>query len=131
MAHRGRVLMQVTPEDDNTAADGGVAGERNIAAKDEQVSSDRTIEKNMPGEDAHAAVDAPIDLGRTQKTAHIMEGLAWGNDDVLAEAECVSWRLCKSGERWKQKQRAKDEAPWKHTYGFLGNYVIPSSKVDA
>jgi hypothetical protein len=89
-----------------------------VAAKDANIARDRTIDENIPGEDAHAAGGLAIHIDGAEKAAGIMEYLAWRHDHVLAETECIRRGLGNTGERWQQKQRAKDEAPWKHAHGF-------------
>ena len=63
MADGCGVLMEVSAKDDNPAAHRGIAGERDVAAKDENVARGRTVEKNISGEDAKAAGGASIDVG--------------------------------------------------------------------
>ena len=97
MADRGGALMQVSSEDDNPAADRGMVGERDVAAKDANIARDRTIDENIPGEDAHAAGGLAIHIDGAEKAAGIMEYLAWRHDHVLAETECIRRGLGNTG----------------------------------
>ncbi len=97
MADRGGALMQVSSEDDNPAADRGMVGERDVAAKDANVARDRTIDENIPGEDAHAAGGLAIHIDGAEKAAGIMEYLVWRHDHVLAETECIRRGLGNTG----------------------------------
>jgi hypothetical protein len=81
--------MQTSTEDDHVAANRGIAGERNVAAEDENVSGHRTVEKNISGENTHAAGGSPVNLGGTENAAGIMEPLVWREDNVPANVEYV------------------------------------------
>jgi hypothetical protein len=93
VADRGGALMQVSSKDDNPAADRGIVGERDVAAKDANIARDRTVDKNISGEHAHAAGGLAIHIDGAEKAAGIMEYLAWRHDKVLAETECIRWGL--------------------------------------
>ena len=97
MADRGGALMQVSSKDDNPPADRGIVGERDVAAKDANIARDRTVDENIPGEDAHAAGGSAIHIDGAEKAADITEYLAWRHDHVLAETECIRWGLGNTG----------------------------------
>jgi hypothetical protein len=88
-ADRGRILMQVSPEDDHAAADCGAAGECNVASEDENVAGDRPVEKNISREDAHAAGGASLNVGRAEKAAGVMESLLSWENNIPANVEYV------------------------------------------
>ena len=89
--------MQVSAKDDNPAADFGIAGERDVSAKDANVPCDRTVDKSIPGEDAHAAGGLAVHIDGAEKAARIMEYLDWRHDKVLAEAERIRRGLGNTG----------------------------------
>jgi hypothetical protein len=115
MRRRGsrRILLQVPTEDDELAADPGVAGERQVAAEDENIAIDRTVKKNIPGEGAHATAAAPFDGDGAQVAGDGSEGLLWPYGNIAANPYKI-WR------QGRQKHDAKNETPWKHAIGFLG-----------
>ena len=88
-ADRGRILMQVSSEDDHAAADCGAAGEGNVASEDENVAGDRPVEKNISREDVHAAGGASFHVGGAEKAAGIMESLLPREDNIPANVEYV------------------------------------------
>ena len=108
------VLMQVSAEDNHAAVDLGVAGEGDIAAEDQHIAGHRTIEKNISGENPHAAVGVPSTSAEQRKQP------ALRNSDP-ARAECSGRSeanfgedCAKSRQRWRQEQSANYKAPWKH-----------------
>ena len=87
MADRGRVLMQVSTEDNHAAVDLGAAGECNVAAEDQNVAAHRTVEENISGENAHTASGPALNVGGTENAAGIMELLVRREEDVPADVE--------------------------------------------
>jgi hypothetical protein len=84
---RGGVLVQVSTEDNHAAVDLGVAGECKVAAEDQNVAAHRTVEKNIPGENAHAAGGAALNVGGAENAAGIMELFVRREENVPAHVE--------------------------------------------
>ena len=88
-ADRGRVLMQMSAEDDDSAADFGAVGEGNVAAEDQNIAGDRPVEKNISGENPHAAGGASLNIGGAEKAAGIVKSLLQRQDNVVAKVDYV------------------------------------------
>jgi len=90
-----------------------------LESEDENVAGDRPVEKNISREDAHAAGGASLHVDGAEKAAGIMESLLPRENYIPAEVDYVRRELRNAGQPWRQKQGGKNQAPWKHTGGFL------------
>ena len=108
-----RITLQVSTEDDQLAADFRLAGERQVAAEDQDIAIDRTVEENIPREGTHAAAAVPFDGDGAQVAADCPERLFRPYGNIAANPYKI-WR------QGREKQDAKNETPWKHAIGFLG-----------
>ncbi len=83
------ILMQMAAEDDDPAADPGAVGKGNVAAKDQNIAGDRPAEKNISGENPHAACGAPLNICGAEKAAGIVESLLQRQQNVVAKVDYV------------------------------------------
>ena len=79
--------MQVSTKHHHAPVDPGVAGECNVAAKDQNVAAHRTVEEDISGENAHAARSAALNVGGAEKAAGIMELFVWREENIPADME--------------------------------------------
>jgi hypothetical protein len=85
MVDRAGTLTQVSAEDEHVATDGCAAGEREVAAEDQNIAGHGTVEKNVSGENVHAAGRVSLNLCGTEKAAGIMNRLVCCNHDIPAK----------------------------------------------
>jgi hypothetical protein len=97
-AHSAGVLMQVSTEDNHAPVNPGVAGERNIAAEDQNVAAHRTVEKHVSGENPYAANGTALDVGGTEKAGGATKLFVWWEQYVPADVEWVRQRLRSSSQ---------------------------------
>ena len=83
------ILMQMAAEDDDAAADFGAAGKGNVAAEDQNIAGDRSAEKNISGENPHAACGAPLNIGGAEKAAGVVKSLLQRQQNVVAKVDYV------------------------------------------
>ncbi len=81
--------MQVPAEDNHMAVDVGTASEGNVAAENQNVAGHRPVEKNISGENAHAASGATLNVGGAQKASRVTELFVRREQNVPANVEQV------------------------------------------
>jgi hypothetical protein len=88
-AGRVWILMQMAAEDDDSAPNFGAVGKGNVAAEDQNIAGDRSAEKNISGENPHAACGPPLNIRRAEKAAGIVEPLLHRQQNVVAKVDYV------------------------------------------
>ena len=113
--------MQVSPENEDLAANVGAAGEGDIAAEDQHIAIHGAVKKDVSSEHPHVAHGMSVHFGGTEEAAGTLCRLTRGDQNVPAKMANFRWRLAKCGQRWHQDQSAKYQAP----HACLSKGLVP------